>query len=114
MGININQTTFLSDAPNPISLAQILGEPIERIFIMEAVMEQFSSLYTMVEQGREKELHRQYLERLYRKDALHRYRDDSGTFEAQIVDVEPNGHLLLQDQEGRTRRYAFKAVSFII
>ena len=114
VGININQTTFLSDAPNPISLAQILGEPIERIFIMEAVMEQFSSLYTMMEHGREKELHRQYLERLYRKDALHRYRDDSGTFEAQIVDVEPNGHLLLQDQEGRTRRYAFKEVSFII
>ncbi len=114
VGININQTAFVSDAPNPISLAQILGEPIERRFIMEAVMEQFNTLYAMVEQGREEELHQQYLERLYRKGTYHAYCDENGQFEAQILDVEPNGHLLLQDMEGRTRRYAFKEVSFII
>lgn len=28
IGINVNQTTFVSNAPNPVSLAQITGEGI--------------------------------------------------------------------------------------
>ena len=33
---------------------------------------------------------------------------------AEIVDVEDDGHLLLCDEGGRQRRYAFKEVQFII
>ena len=33
---------------------------------------------------------------------------------AEIADVEDDGHLVLRDEEGRERRYAFKEVQFVI
>jgi BirA family biotin operon repressor/biotin-[acetyl-CoA-carboxylase] ligase len=51
---------------------------------------------------------------LYRRKGFHPYADQNGAFMAEIVDVEEDGHLLLRDEEGKERRYAFKEVSFII
>lgn len=114
VGLNVNQTRFESDAPNPVSLAQIVGAPVERRFVLEAVLEQFNVLYMLVEQQRYEQLHAQYLQRLYRKNLLCTYRDEAGLFQARIMDVEPDGHILLLDTDGRTRRYAFKEVAFVI
>ena len=36
------------------------------------------------------------------------------SFMAELVDVEEDGHLVLQKEEGRQCRYAFKEVQFII
>jgi len=33
---------------------------------------------------------------------------------AEIANVEDDGHLVLRDEEGRERRYAFKEVQFVI
>ena len=33
---------------------------------------------------------------------------------AELVDVEADGHLLLRDDNGQERRYAFKEVTYII
>ena len=55
-----------------------------------------------------------YLSLLYRRKGFHPYVDKDGAFMAEIVDVEDDGHLLLRDEEGKERRYAFKEVSFII
>lgn len=35
LGININQTIFLSDAPNPCSLATLLSHPVDREEVLE-------------------------------------------------------------------------------
>ncbi len=50
---------------------------------------------------------------LYRRKGFHPYADKGGAFMAEMVDVEDDGHLLLRDDDGRQRRYAFKEVSFI-
>ena len=42
------------------------------------------------------------------------YRDKEGDFTASLVDVEDDGHLVLQDAQGQQRRYAFKEVTFVI
>ena len=41
VGININQTQFLSDAPNPVSLAQILGHEVDREEVLQKIIEEF-------------------------------------------------------------------------
>ncbi|MBF1073489.1 MAG: biotin--[acetyl-CoA-carboxylase] ligase, partial [Prevotellaceae bacterium] len=41
------------------------------------------------------------------------YQDKDGCFEAAVVEVEDDGHLVLRDREGRIRSYAFKEVNFI-
>ena len=50
---------------------------------------------------------------LYRRKGIYPYADKDGAFLAEILDVEDDGHLLLRDDDGQQRRYAFKEVSFI-
>ena len=114
VGININQSEFLSDAPNPVSLKQIMGEEVERRFVLESVMEHFTRYYQMVERGEHDSIHKEYLEHLYRWQEPHLFEDEQGVFKAAIKDVEADGHLILTDENGMDRRYAFKEVKFII
>lgn len=113
VGVNINQTEFISDAPNPVSLAQILGHEEDRNQVLDYIMQRFIYYYGLMEKKRYGELHQLYMQHLYRRNAQHTYADATGTFQAQIIDVEPTGHLVLEDENGRLRRYDFKEVRFI-
>ncbi|MCR4995434.1 MAG: biotin--[acetyl-CoA-carboxylase] ligase family protein [Bacteroidales bacterium] len=108
-GVNINQTEFLSDAPNPVSLRQLTGCTFERRLILERIVQNFcrrnANLLSQADA-----MHREYLSVLFRGTGIHPFRDAQGTFMAQIEDVEPSGHLCLRDTNGRLRRYAFKEV----
>lgn len=113
-GINVNQTHFLSDAPNPRSLAQIVGEEIERRDVLQGVMYHFAHYRQMVERAEYEELHTLYKSRLYRWEEVHTYRDAQGEFRARITDVLPDGHLVLTDTEDNIRTYAFKEIEYKI
>lgn len=116
VGINVNQRHFVSDAPNPRSLADIVGHDVERRLVLERFMERITHYINMIDGG-EKEaldaLHESYKMHLYRRGEKHKYVDEMGVFCATLVDVEPSGHLILLDEEGRHRRYAFKEVHYI-
>ncbi len=107
IGLNVNQRHFLSDAPNPVSLWQICEQDTDR----ETLLREFlASLQRLMGQ----DVRAQYLSMLYRRQGFHPYTDSEGVFMARIADVQEDGHLVLLDEEGRQRRYAFKEVSFII
>ena len=59
------------------------------------------------------EVRERYLSMLYRRKGFHPYVDKDGAFMAELEDVEDDGHLLLCDDSGGHRRYAFKEVTFI-
>ena len=105
VGLNVNQQQFVSDAPNPVSLRQILGHDVEREEVLRKIVE---GLKIDEDDGP------RYRSLLYRRTGFHPYRDADGDFEAELVDVEDDGHMLLKDRVGRKRRYAFKEVTFRI
>ena len=116
VGLNVNQTEFHSDAPNPISLKQILGHEIEREALLEAIItcilklyEQYTSLAPTLSR---EALHERYLNLLYRRDIPAEYCDAQGTFTATLRTVEPDGRLRLEDLQGYVRSYLFKEVSY--
>lgn len=113
-GVNINQSEFHSDAPNPVSLRQATGREWEREEVLSEILENFGHFYKMTEteEGR-RELHAIYMAAMYRWGEQRRYADAQGEFEATIVDVEPAGMLIMLDSDGAKRRYAFKEVRFI-
>ncbi len=113
VGVNINQIRFLSDAPNPVSLAQVLGHEEDRNHVLDDIMQRFIYYYGIMEEERYGELHQLYMQHLYRKDTLYTYSDEGGIFRARIRDVKPTGHLILEDENGELRRYDFKEVRFI-
>ncbi len=107
IGLNVNQRRFLSNAPNPISLWQICECETDRESLLQEIL---SAMQRLLGQ----QVRPLYLSRLYRREAYHPYADANGAFMAKILDVQEDGHLVLQDEEGVERRYAFKEVSFII
>lgn len=104
VGLNVNQKQFLGDAPNPVSLCQITGCEHERESLLHRVVERFTLEVDTEE----------YRALLYRRHGFHPYRDAEGDFEAELITVEDDGHLLLCDRNGRQRCYAFKEVQFIL
>ena len=104
VGLNVNQAQFISDAPNPVSLCQITGCEHDREALLHRVIERIGLDVDAEE----------YRSLLYRRHGFHAYRDADGDFEAELITVEDDGHLLLRDLNGQQRRYAFKEVQFTI
>ena len=109
VGLNVNQLCFVSDAPNPVSMANITGRQFDREQLLRELLETFDEEWADLEGVRER-----YLQQLYRRKGFFRYRDAYGECTAEIVTVEADGHLVLQDVDGRTNRYAFKEIQFVI
>ena len=107
VGLNVNQRIFKSNAPNPVSMWQICEHETDREALLKEILEAFER--TLGSKIRE-----QYLSKLYRCKGYHPYADKEGAFMAEIVTVEDDGHLMLHDDNGKERRYAFKEVQFII
>ena len=106
VGLNVNQRQFQSDAPNPISLWQICEHETDREQLLKDILAALGRLLGQ-------EVRERYLSMLYRRKGFHPYVDKDGAFMAELEDVEDDGHLLLCDDSGGRRRYAFKEVMFI-
>jgi len=113
IGININQVHFLSDAPNPVSLAQITGIIHEKTEVLQTFHKQFMELSNRLNSNCFDEIHNAYLHDIYRKEGTHKFRDAEGFFEATIHNIEPSGHLIFKRLNGRFSRYAFKEVAYL-
>ena len=108
IGLNVNQTEFVSDAPNPVSLRQLLGREIDR----EALLHDF--LETLETVSSSETTYSAYRNKLFRMGKQAVFSDETGRFEGTIQDVETDGRLLIKDLSGQARRYAFKEVQFVI
>lgn len=114
IGLNLNQIHFTSEAPNPISLSQLTGLQHSRRELLGLFLKALTIRYVdWLESGNSDKLADEYLGCLYRRDGWHRYADAQGSFEATFEGIAPDGHLLLRDSGGHTRRYAFKEVRFL-
>ncbi len=111
-GLNINQTHFYSDAPNPVSLKQITGKNYDIYDWQKKIAPRFFSLYEKIKSGEHTTIATRYKEHLYRKTGFHLFSSGNETFRAKIADVEQNGFLVLETEGGEERRYAFKEVLF--
>ena len=117
IGLNINQEAFHSAAPNPVSLKQIIGAEVNlQEVLMKAVhsiivgYRQLEAYFNITQLA----ISAMYRKHLYRSKGLFPYRDAQGDFLAEQQEVEPDGHLVLKDEQGTLRRYAFKEVTFVL
>ena len=114
IGINVNQMTFASDAPNPVSLCNIIGRETDRDRILNGFLSQLDKRLEDLADRRYEETVAEYKGKLYHRTGFYEYEDANGRFIAEIKDVLPNGHLVLCDSVGMTRDYELKEVKFII
>lgn len=117
IGLNVNQASFTSSAPNPISLFQIIGKEIDKEEIFRKIIHSILGGYKSLEADFKEAstaITLLYKKLLYRKNGLYPFQDKNGEFMAQIQDVGTDGYLYLKDTENNIRKYAFKEVTYII
>lgn len=112
VGLNVNQTIFESDAPNPVSLKQITGHDCCRAELLTKLVVEFDNRYCMILRNDYDTLHTEYMEHLYRGCGSHVFEDAGGKFSASIEGVSPLGFLSLRKSNGDLCNYAFKEVAF--
>lgn len=117
VGLNLNQKTFVSNAPNPISLTQITGKRHRPNDVLDGIMQRLQIYLDKLKkdpEGASEIIRSRYSESLYRRNGMHRYADKNGTFMAHLLRVEPDGQFILLDEQGNERSYLFKEVQHII
>ena len=112
VGVNINQMLFTSDAPNPVSLAQILGHEVDKEEVLQKIIEAFQRYYELLRRADYMDVSGIYHLALYRRKGYYEYEDKDGKFEGAFVEVEDDGHLILHDKKGVIRSYAFGELQF--
>ncbi len=113
VGLNINQQNFLSDAPNPVSLCQIIQKEVvwqEELPVLQTML---MNRYKQAQTDAIK-IQQDYANALYLNHQWAHYRDENGEFEGCIECVEPRGYLHILDRAGSDRKYAFKEVQFLL
>ena len=110
IGLNVNQDVFLSDAPNPVSMRQILGREFNRDEVLRRILAKLNVCRCMIDFT-----YMRYNAMLYRRGkGFFPFRDASGDFMAEILETDRSGLLMLRKQGGEVQSYAFKEVQFII
>lgn len=115
IGINVNQTRFLSDAPNPVSMKQLTDRTYQLDVLAESLGKAIERRLAMMTEDPDS-MHEEFMARLWRGDGrqypfFDRLRGER--VEASIVDVGRDGIMTL-DVGGELRMFAFKEVEFII
>lgn len=113
VGLNVNQTCFLSDAPNPVSMAIIAGREFRLAPLLNDICD---TILRRLEETAPGQRHRTFLEKLWRNDGeFHTFATPDGArFEARIDDVGTDGIITLVTPTGEKHAFAFKQVAFIL
>lgn len=110
IGLNVNQTAFVSDAPNPISLRQITGKEYDVDQMMNNLIEAVEAVLNEPEEA----IWQEYKAHLYRREGFWPFEDEKGEFDARIEDVLPTGELVLRDRDNKKRIYHFKQIRYVV
>lgn len=114
IGLNINQMKFLSDAPNPVSLKNIMGFDYDLGIVLTDVQKSIFARYLQLLQGGTSLIQKDYKKAMYRNEGFYLYEDKNGVFLAKIHQVKEEGFLVLETENKEKRQYAFKEVLFKI
>ena len=126
IGLNVNQTEFVSDAPNPVSLKQITGKDYDIHELMKQLDTELQEQLSNVQCPMSNDQY--YKSHLYRREGFWPFVErevstaptmnatpqTEGIFMARIEDVLPTGEIVLRDQQGTPHQYHFKQVRYVI
>lgn len=116
VGININQTLFLSDAPNPVSVRQLTGKGHDIPSVAAMLSDRLEHRIIGMRNDPDA-VHLEFLRLLWRGDGefypfLDRLRGER--IMARIKNVAKNGVLSVETESGECRSFAFKEIEFLL
>ncbi|HND87881.1 MAG TPA: biotin--[acetyl-CoA-carboxylase] ligase [Saprospiraceae bacterium] len=112
IGLNVNQTDFDADLPNPTSLARVAGHSFDLDSLAERLFECLDQRYAQLRQGHCSALQQEYETHLlgYRQEMRYRC-SDGQEITGQVLGVSTDGRLRMQVGDGQERLFSLKEVS---
>jgi BirA family biotin operon repressor/biotin-[acetyl-CoA-carboxylase] ligase len=126
IGINVNQTEWLSNAPNPLSIKQIT----QKEYNIEEILQHFLTAIQKWETEPTDTIRTEYINHLYRRTGWHSYverevstaptsiiqggNNIEGAFDAEWVDITQQGEWVVRLKNGQEKKFHFKQVRFVL
>ena len=114
IGINVNQTFFLSDAPNPTSLKLETKSENELPILIDLLCCDIEKRYLQLRSDKSSIIQKEYLSNLYRfqENAIYQRTDNEDIFSGKIVGVDESGKLIIDHTKGQAV-FSIKEVKFL-
>lgn len=114
IGLNVNQTRFPENIPNPVSLFRITGKIADIEIVLFELLDRFYDLYLQLRENHYQRIDEEYINHLYGLGSKRFFYDKTGLFEGIIKNVAPDGKLIVLKNRNETCHYDFKEVEFVI
>lgn len=114
IGLNVNQTIFLGDAPNPVSMKMVSGIDYQLGNVLDKLLVSISERYEQVCKGLHGNIETDYQCALYRLREWHGFELKGIRIKACVKGTNEYGQLLLDTEEGGTCVCDVKEVKFVI
>ena len=112
IGINVNQTGFNPDLPNPVSLKQITGKFHEPIKLAKELCSIIEKNYQVLIAGEIITLFNKYQTQLYKKDEKVKLKKGTRVFETTIKGISETGQLITQ--HSIEERFEFGEIEWVL
>ena len=113
IGLNVNQTVFYSDAPNPVSLQLLTNQHYDCEIILSEILSGIDWYYSLLRDGQDEAIDQEFASVLYRLNERHFYKSKDEIFEGEIIGVNEIGQLQIRKNDGEVLEFHFKEVEFL-
>lgn len=114
IGLNVNQSIFPIDIPNPISLSLLTDTLYDIQELLALLSSRLEFYYLELKNGQLVTLMEAYLSHLYRKDEWAVFRDDKDhIFKGKIIGIDTQGRLKIELEDDRLQVFGFREISFV-
>ena len=112
IGLNVNQTTFLSDAPNPVSMKMITGIEYNLKELLKKLLNEIFLRYSQVKTT-PKKIGQDYQNALYRFMEWHYFEVKKNRIYGRITGTNEYGQLLIETESEPVLIYDLKEIKFL-
>ncbi len=112
IGLNVNQTEFPPEVPNPISIKQILQRDCDLNILIAQICNHIEAWYLKLKAGKLNEIRKQYLANLYWFNQEKSFLAEGAIFKGTIIAVRDNGFLVL-NTETEEKEFNLKQIKFL-
>ncbi len=114
IGLNINQTRFSSEIPNPVSLIQLLHTELSLKEELQSVCRCLELRYNELRQKNVERLNEDYHHALLGFDKWRKFTCKGAIMDGKIKGVDSLGRLLLESGNGEVRAYNHGEIEYLL
>jgi BirA family biotin operon repressor/biotin-[acetyl-CoA-carboxylase] ligase len=112
IGLNVNQRDFTIPGKKVTSLRNLTGKELERKFILKLICKNLEVRYLQLKRKGTEQINSDYLGSQYLLNIPHAYTVKGNLFNARLSGVSNSGELELLMENGETKQFEVKGISF--